>query len=343
MVYGFDNGLNLGVILTHGDPTGAADATLYGADAVWQTARFRDNKNLKVSAWGAHSAGMGLAGSTSGWGWRVAYPNDLWQAGIQYDVYGAALDPTLGFLPRPGTRQNKLWVEFDPRPQGGPFGWARQFFFQLYLHYITNINGGVENWNLFTAPFNVRMNSGAHYEFDYIPSFQRLPSPFEIVSGVTIPTGDYRYNTYHFEAQSSPSRPWQFGGVIEIGSFYDGHLTHLSNFVKFSAPGGHWSFALHSEQNFGHLPVGDFITRLYALGMTWAANPNLSLTSLWQYNTASHRVSLSNVLRWIIQPGSDLYVVFDHDLPTLTPNAPTGGGTFGGNVFIIKLAWTFEY
>ncbi len=342
MVYGLDNGLNLGLILTHGDPTGATHATLYGADAVWQTAQFRGNKNLQASAWGARSAGTPLTGSASGWGWRLAYPNDLWNTGIQYNVYGTALDPTLGFLPRPGTRQNKLWVEFNPRPQGGPLGWARQFFFQLYLHYTRAIHGGVENWNVFVAPFNVRMNSGAHYEFDYIPSFQRLQTPFEISPGVSIPAGDYQYNTYHFGAQSPPSRPWQIGGVAEVGSFYDGHLTRLSNFVRFSMPGGHWSFMLHSEQDFGYLAVGNFITRLYALGTTWAANPDLSLTSLWQYNTVAHRGSLSNVLRWIIQPGSDLYVVFDHDLPTLTPNSPTGGSSFGGNVLTVKLAWTFE-
>ncbi len=343
MVYGLADGLNLGVILTHGDPSGTTThATLYGADAVWRTASFRGNKNLQASAWGARSTGTPLTGGASGGGWRLAYPNDLWNAGIQYDVYGAALDPTLGFLPRPGTRQNKLWVGFNPRPQGGLLGWARQFFFQLHLLYNTDSNGRVENWHVFAAPFNVRINSGAHYEFDYIPSFQHLQTPFEIVSGVSIPAGNYPYHIYHFEAQSPPSRPWQIGGVVEVGSFYDGRLTRLNNFVRFSVPGGHWSFMLHSEQDFGYLPVGDFVTRLYALGMTWAANPNLSLASLWQYNTVSHRVALSNVLRWIIQPGSDLYVVFDHDLPTLTPNSPTGGRIFAGNVLTVKLAWTFE-
>lgn len=334
-------GLSLGTILTHGDPTGTTNDSLYGADAVWQTSGFRGDKNLQTSAWAAHSSGTDLAGNATGWGARIAYPNDLWQWGARYDVYGNALDPALGFLPRPGTRQTKVWVEYDPRPQGGPFSWARQFFFQLYAHYNTDLRGDVENWSLFTAPFNVDMNSGAHYEFDYIPQFQHLQVPFEIANGVTIPAGDYRFATYHFEAQSSPSRPWQIGGVIEIGSFYDGHLTHLNNFIRFSTHGGHWSFALHAEQDFGHLAVGNFVTRLYALGVTWTTNPDVAFSNLLQYNTVSHRVALKSIFRWIIRPGSDLYIVFDHNVPVLTNANPTGN-TLGGERLTVKLAWTFE-
>lgn len=35
----------------------------------------------------------------------TAYPNDLWWMDFSYNDYGAARDPAMGFLQRPGTRQ----------------------------------------------------------------------------------------------------------------------------------------------------------------------------------------------------------------------------------------------
>ena len=43
--------------LPTGTPSGVGDNTFVGTDATWKTSTFAGDKNLNLSAWGAHSAG----------------------------------------------------------------------------------------------------------------------------------------------------------------------------------------------------------------------------------------------------------------------------------------------
>jgi hypothetical protein len=61
-----------------------------------------------------------------GWGLKVDYPNDLLDVFLIVKEFGDALDPALGFLPRPGTRWYQGGGAYQPRPsKDGAFGWAR--------------------------------------------------------------------------------------------------------------------------------------------------------------------------------------------------------------------------
>lgn len=335
-------GLTLGTIMTHGNPSGATPNSLYGADATWQTSSFRRDKNLDASAWAVRSNGSELPGNSDGWGIRLAYPNDLWDWGFDYNVYGNALDPAMGFLPRPGTRMSHAWIKYQPRPaSNGTFGWARQFFFQAYFHYNTGFDGNLEDWHVYTVPFAVTTNSGAYYEVDVIPKFQRLYQPFNVAGNVWIPKGNYRYNLYRIQADSPASYQWQVGGSLESGTFYNGNLKKGTGYIRYSTRGGHLKLSLQAEQDFGYLPVGNFVDRLYALGVTWAKDPNVTVSSLAQYDTVSHHVSLNSIFRWIIEPGSDLFIILDHGVSVLTNTNPGG---YASNVtrLAVKLLWTFD-
>jgi len=335
-------GLTVGTLVTHGNPTGAAPNTLVGTDAVWQTSSFAGDKNFEASAWGARSAGSRLPGNANGWGARVAYPNDLWDLGLEYEVYGNALDPALGFLPRPGTRQSHAWIKYQPRPDAtGPFGWARQFFYQAYLHYDTDISNRLVDWRAFLVPFNVKTESGAHYEVDFAPHFQRLDVPFNVADDVYIPAGDYRYNRYEVQVDSPGSNQWQVGGNAGFGTFYDGRLKKVKAYVSYATRNGRWKVKAQAQDDFGRLPAGNFVVRLYGLRVTWAESPDVTFSSLSQYDTVSHQVAINGIFRWIIRPGSDLYVVLDHNVPVLT-NANPAGGSSSGNIVTVKLAWTFD-
>lgn len=50
--YNLDQHLQVGALVTRGDPSGTGDDSFTGADAVWKTAQFADGKNLNLSAWG---------------------------------------------------------------------------------------------------------------------------------------------------------------------------------------------------------------------------------------------------------------------------------------------------
>src|SRR5207249_4081331 len=102
--YDFNENLRVGTIFTNGDPEGLRQNTLAGIDAVWRTSKFRGNKNFLVGAWTATTQGDVGPGSKIGWGFKIDYPNDLWDCSTSVNQYGDAFDPLLGFLARPGVR-----------------------------------------------------------------------------------------------------------------------------------------------------------------------------------------------------------------------------------------------
>lgn len=337
--YDVDSHLRLGAIGTRGDPTGRGENALGGLDAVWQTSSFHSDKNLAFAAWGARSAGDLPDGRPSGWGARVAYPNDLWDLSFQVDEFGPALDPALGFLPRPGTRQYNAGVAYQPRPRGdGPFSWVRQLFFECFPSRVDRLDGTTESWRVFLAPFNVSTRSGEHLEANWAPEFERLDEPFEIARGVVIPPGQYRFNRFRVESQSSSFRPWRAGSTVWLGTFFGGHLTQWQSFLYWTAGPGRLRFELNAENDFGYLPQGSFIQRLLQLKTVYAFSPDLVLSAYTQYDSESRDLGLNARLRWTPRPGGDLFLVWNRNWKRL-PGPPDRFGA-EANQIVVKLRWT---
>ena len=126
MSYDFNENLRIGTIFTNGDPAALRQNTLAGIDAIWRTSKFRGDKNLLLGAWSATTQGDVGPGSKTGWGFKIDYPNDLFDCNVSMNQYGTALEPLLGFLPRPGVRHTAAGCNYQPRPsKDGPFKWIR--------------------------------------------------------------------------------------------------------------------------------------------------------------------------------------------------------------------------
>ncbi len=305
--------LRLGMIATDGNPTGAGANRLVGLDAIWRTSTFLRDKNLQLGAWGVRSDGDVGPGKRTGWGVRVDYPNDLWDASVTIKELGDALDPALGFLPRPGTRWLQYYSAYQPRPQSGWWAtWIRQFFFETELEYVQGLDRQTESWTVFVAPFNVRTQSGEHLEANWSPHFEHLDEPFEISNGVVIPSGDYDFTRYRIELNSSLHRQWQLSGLVWFGGFYGGRLEQWSTSVAYTTPSGRLQTSLAAENDFGHLPQGSFAERLWQLKTVWAFTTDLLLSAYAQYDSTSSNLGLNTRLRWTIIPGTDLYVVWNY-------------------------------
>jgi hypothetical protein len=129
VTYDWDSNLRIGSLFTHGDPRGKEPNSLLAFDALWRTSKFAGDKNLQISAWSAESTATAMQGDRHGSGARIAYPNDLWNLALQFDEFGVALDPGLGFLPRPGTRQYVAEFAYSPRPNSPNLAFIRQEHF----------------------------------------------------------------------------------------------------------------------------------------------------------------------------------------------------------------------
>jgi len=342
VTYDADEHLTVGTIVTDGDPDGIHDNALYGVDALWQTSTFHGDKNFSVGGWSAWSAGDNPHGRRNGWGLSVDYPNDLWNLFFIVKEFGDGLNPALGFLPRPGTRWYQGGGAYQPRPHGGPFGWVRQFFFETFITYVEDLGGHAESWRVFMTPFNVVTQSGDHAETNIAPQFERLDAPFEVANGVLIPPGEYHFTRYRVQLESSRHRPWRAGVTVWLGNFYTGSLTQWETFVSYTTPSGHLRLRLDAENDFGHLPQGNFIQRLWQTKVAWAFTPDIILSSYTQFDSESGNLGTNTRLRWTFRPGNDLFVVWNHGWEHIPGSPESLSFRPVSNQLVVKLRWTFR-
>ena len=335
--------LRLGTLVTHGNPNGIQRNTLAGFDGVWRTSRFLGNKNFLAGGWTAFSAGDGGKGNRTGWGFKIDYPNDLWDCFLSLNQFGESLDAGLGFLPRPGTRRLDASCEFKPRPsKNGPFRWVRQEFMEHRYYQVTNYQGVTESWRFFWAPINIQLESGDRLEFNWVPWYEYLPKPFEIANGVKLPVGAYQFTRYRAEFETSKHRWWEFGTTTWFGSFYDGRLLQQSNYLRFTSRTGRLQGGLESEQNFGRLKEGTFVQRLIQFNLVYAFNPNLVWSSFLQYDTESQNAGNNMRLRWTLRPGNDLFIVWNRGWQRLLLSPNDLNVIPDKDVLAVKLRWTFR-
>ena len=340
--YDLTDKFRIGTILTHGDPAGLRQNTLVGFDAVWRTSTFRGDQNLLVGGWTAFSAGDIPQGQRAGWGFKVDYPNDLLDCYTTINEFGDALEPALGFLPRPGTRQYQGGCGYKPRPvKTGAFGWIRQYSLRNYYTRVDSLQGINESWQYSATPLEIELESGEHIVLSWAPEYELLPGPFEITRGVVIAPGPYRFDRGLFGFETSHHRRWRFETENSFGTFYSGHLAHWLNRLNWTSPKGAWQLGLEAQNNFGRLREGNFVQRLWQLEFSRAWGPNVVLTSFIQYDTESQNVGANTRLRWTFKPGKDLFIVWNRGWqrllmrPELTLRPDT-------EFLAVKLRWTFR-
>lgn len=294
----------VGFIITRGDPEGMGDNTLIGADLRLATSTFRGGKNLSLDLWGMRTDD-GQVGVDHALGGRLDFPNDLWDVSLNFKHIGERFRPALGFLPRAGINKLAPGLAFQPRP--GRWG-IRQFFFELEPEYVTNLRGRVENWRVFTAPFNARTESGEHLEWNWIPQFEYLAAPFEITPGVVVPPGSYRFTRYRAEVNTAEKRPWVVDLSFRYGGFYDGRLKQLEAAFTLK-PSIHVLLKLSGEFNDVDLKEGAFQTRIYAVALDYNFSANVTWANLVQYDSESRLLGAQSRFRLILRPGNDLFLV----------------------------------
>jgi hypothetical protein len=297
---------SIGIIGTHGNPSSDRGGnTLLGVDARLATSRFRSGQNLSLDLYALRTQGGASTRAGHAYGFRLDYPNDLWDIVLHWKRIGEGFDAAMGFVPRTGIRKTNLGIAFQPRP--GRFG-IRQFFFELEPELITSLRGRVENWRVFTAPFNLRTESGEHLEWNYIPTFERLDVPFEIQPGLVIPPGSYRWTRYRAEMNTATKRPWVVDFAFRYGSFYGGTLRQYEPVLTLK-PNSHLAVVVQMERDESSLPQGDFVTQLYSARLDYNFSPDVTSSNLVQYDSVSRILGVQSRFRWILRPGNDLFFV----------------------------------
>jgi hypothetical protein len=297
----------IGGIVTHGNPAGTGENTLVGADIRLATSEFKGNKNLSTSLFFLRTDDEASGKTDYAFGGNIDYPNDLWDCSFGWRQVGDDFNPALGFVPRQGIRRVSPGAAFRPRP--GRFG-IRQLEFQVEPVWVSDLHNVVQTWEVFSAPFNAEFESGDKVEFNVMPQYERLAEPFEIVDGVEIPPGEYRMNRWGFQVETADKRPIVAEASYFWGDFFTGARRDLELGLT-AKPNTHVYVSLQYERNDVSLSEGDFSVHVITLSADYNFSPNVSWANLLQYDSESRVLGVQSRFRWILKPGSDLFVVIN--------------------------------
>ena len=332
-----------GFVVTSGDPLERPGSWLFGPDLTYQTSHFRGDKNFLVGVWGLITGRDNLAGDRTAAGLKVDYPNDLWDVAFKYKRIGDNFDPSLGFVPRQGVHVSSLGVEWQPRPKNpiGPLH-IRQCFVENEVELISSLHGGWQSYRYFMAPINCRLATGDRFEFNVVPTGEKLDVPFEIADGVTLPADSYHFNRYRLEAEFAAKR--RFSGQVTwwFGPFYSGHLNEYELNAAWK-PSSLFILELSAERNAARLREGSFTQDVIGTRVKVNVSPDLQFASFLQYDDESNSFGSNSRIRWTFDPLGDLFVVYNHNLTTRNPVTRMQELAFDSNQLLVKLQYAFRY
>jgi len=149
--------------------------------------------------------------------------------------------------------------------------------------------------------------------------------------------GDYRFNRGEIGFFTSPNRPFNVGGSVGVGEFFDGTRQDYS--IQFGwRPSSNFSTNFEIEQNQIDLPAGKFINRLARLRLNVFFTPDLSWTTFVQYDNVSETAGINSRLRWITTPGNEFFFVLNQGF-----NATSSHISSTFTELTTKAGWTIRF
>lgn len=235
----------------------------------------------------------------------VGWNTDLLGANFSFLDLQDNFRPELGFVPRPGMFCYVPSLRISPRP---PFKWIRQTFLESAMAYHPT-----QDQVLWTrtrgVSFRVQLESGDNITIRHNDNYERLFKPFAIRPDQSIPAGGYSFGGHGVELTTFSGRGVQTSVAYDAGRFYNGQRSDLtaSTVFRFNR---HLSMAPGLTRSAVALPRGGFTTTIYSTRTTFTFTPNLSLSSLSQWDSDSRRLVTNLRVNYIPKPGADFYVVY---------------------------------
>jgi hypothetical protein len=158
----------------------------------------------------------------------------------------------------------------------------------------------------------LNFHSGDWFNVEVTHLKERLDEDFEIHDEVVIPVGDYETLGWQASLMTASKRKVSTRLRASGGEFWSGTKKEYSVDVTLRPRPG-ISLETEYEWNSVSLPEGDFTTNVVRADAKWQMSPWMSFTNNLQYDDVSEVVGLFSKFRWIITPGSELFLVYTHN------------------------------
>lgn len=290
----------------------------YGADLQLNTSKLFQNKIFQFQAFFAfHNPESPTDNETTIWdrssrGFRLNFPNRPWFGHCSYREFGLDYDPAVGFNRRNGFRRIEPSIGYSPNfPKSKVI---RDITWRATYENLWDLNFLLLTQNLKLILTQIEFESGDEVSFQMIRNYERLESPFDILrnGSILIPAGEYRNWTLNIEASTASFR--NVVGTVEFsrGGFWSGNRTIWevgSIFRPFPGLNLGVSYA-HTDVT---LDEGSFDTNLIQFEGGYDITPYVSIASILQYDNLSKILGMNHRFRWIIKPGSNIFIVYNQN------------------------------
>ncbi len=300
----------VGLVFTDGDPSPGRSGQTFGADLHLATSRFLGgSRNFVFEAYGLKSQSPDRSDEDWSYGFSARAPNDRFDAQIALREIPRSFQPGLGFVQRDNVRMLRVAGSYNPRPDF--LGIQQMFHDVFYTRFDRLDTGQLESSDLYITPLDWHFQSGdsLHALLDFNRVYERLFEPFEISPGVLLPVGEYEFTRYRSVFASATKRRLSGSVNFAWGDYWSGTAEQVTVSATWKLPPW-FTITLNSNQTFAQLPEGKFTARVHTATVNYALSPFLSLSNLIQYDNRSRNLGLQSRLRWTLEPGRDLFVVF---------------------------------
>jgi hypothetical protein len=305
--------------------TGTGSNLAYGVDGT-----FGFFANLTIDTYWARTVTSGLTAADTSYRAALDYNGQTYGLQAERLVIGEHFNPEVGFVRRTDIRKSYAQLRYSPWPAS--LRGIRRVSLVGSAGYFETGAGHVDARE-FDGEFAIDFHSADRVSATWSHTYELVPSPFRIATGVTVPAGGYDYGIAGIAFQAGQQRKVNGRVALERGSFYDGTRTTASLSTGRATLTPQLSVEPTFSINDVDLSVGSFRSTLIGSRVTYTVTPFMFTSALIQYNSDARNVSANVRLRWEYRPGSELFVVYNEERDTLARGIPD----LRNRAFIVKV------
>tara|TARA_B100001057_G_scaffold208204_1_gene208882 strand:+ start:7231 stop:9414 length:2184 start_codon:yes stop_codon:yes gene_type:complete len=324
----------VGMIFTSGDPQANMENNLMGLDLNLRNSDWWEGKSISLHSY-VMSTEDAVKGTDQVFGSSFSFPNYPLRLGGHFLHTGDDFEPAMGFVSRTGGQSSSISSSYSLKLEDHSL--IDDLTFGVAYNRYDLLDGGLDSEEVNLKIIEFRTHEGDRFDFSVEIEREVLTTPFEIVDGIEIATGDYQGIEFEIEWSTSAKRPFFMEMEIEYGDYYAGDAWKFESELAYR-PNRYARFEVGGEFTNADMPVGDFDVWTTFLGVRLTPNTKLSFNSVTQYDNLSKSMGLNNRIRYIIKPGSDLYLVFNQGY-----DREEGSFKSTRTESISKLGWTFQF
>ncbi len=296
----------VGLVFTNGDPTGASNNTVAGADFQYKKSNVFGNGTIHADA--AYVQSFNGGNSDHMFVSEASYRSQKWNSTVRLRDIGEGYAPLLGFANRTGIRRYtaNFWRTYRP---------ANSFIRFAETGAWTNLITDRENDERLDHYSGVWVgggnNAGDELWLNYERGFVDIREPFSIAGEVPVAMGQYRWNQYDIRAIATNSRTVGAELQVRWGGIYDGDLLEIRSELSVR-PSRFFEVAAGHEYLEFDLPSGEIGIHIASFDSTIAFTPDMTIKTEVQYDNISEAFTFFSRFSWEPVPEREIFLSFGH-------------------------------